>query len=226
MRRRVVAIDGPVGVGKSSVAREVARRLGIPFLETGAMYRALGLRVVEEGLDPGDAPAVEALAEATEIDLERGPDGRFRVLVDGRTVSAERIREADVSEATSRISAYPRVRRRLVDLQRRCVGPEGAVLEGRDIGSRVFPETPFKFYLDASPEVRVERRLRQLREAGRDDVPRASVEEDVRSRDRRDSTRSESPLIVDDTYTVVDTDDLDREGVVEAIVRRVEEAPR
>ncbi len=200
----IVAIDGPSGVGKTTVARRVAELLGLPYLETGAMYRTLGLKVLEAGLDPGDRAAVEALAEGLDLDLEPGDDGRVRIRLEGRPVG-ERIRSPEVSDATSKVSVYPQVRRRMVELQRDCARRRGAVLEGRDIGTKVFPETPHKFFLDAPPEVRVERRYRQLRESGRSEVSRAELEAEVVERDRRDRGRLESPLTADASYVRIDT---------------------
>lgn len=218
--RRVIAIDGPSGAGKTTVARAVAARLGVPYLETGAMYRALGLKVLEEGIDPEDRERVEALAAELDLRLERAEGGRVRILLDGRPVG-DRIRTVAVSTATSQVSVYPAVRRRMVALQRRCAAEHGIVMEGRDIGTRVFPDTPYKFFLEATPDVRVERRLRQLREAGRAEPSRASLAEEVLSRDRRDSSRSESPLTRDGGYEIIDTSVLSPDEVVERIVERV-----
>ncbi len=216
----IVAIDGPSGVGKTTVARRVAELLGLPYLETGAMYRTLGLKVLEAGVDPGDRAAVEALADELALDLEPGDDGRVRIRLEGRPVG-ERIRSPEVSDATSRVSVYPRVRRRMVELQRECGRRRGAVLEGRDIGTKVFPDTRHKFFLDAPPEVRVERRLRQLREGGRAEVSRAELEAEVVERDRRDRGRRESPLTADASYTSIDTSLASAEEVAERIVAAV-----
>jgi CMP/dCMP kinase len=219
----VVAIDGPSGVGKSTVARRLARRLGLPFLDTGAMYRAVALRVLERGVDPGDRYAVEALAERTDIGLRQGEDGSFEVLLDGSPVEP-RIRTPEVGEATSTIAAHPGVRRRLVELQRQTARRHGGVLEGRDIGTRVVPETPFKFFLDAPAEVRCRRRHQELVAAGRQ-VTLQQVCEEIASRDRRDSSRADSPLTRDPSYTFVDTSDLGVDEVVERLASRVTAQP-
>ncbi len=216
-RGLIVAIDGPVGAGKTSVARLVAERLGIPHLETGAMYRAFGLKVLESGVDPDDRAAVEALAARRDLRLEPAGSGRIGILVDGAPLG-ERIREPRIGEVTSRIAAYPGLRARLVELQRRCAAERGAVVEGRDIGTQVFPDTPHKFYLEAAADVRVERRYRQLRESGRRDVSRAEVAEDVARRDHRDTHRADSPLARDTSYLTLDTSLLTTEEVVERIV--------
>lgn len=215
----VVAIDGPSGVGKSTVARLVAEHLGIPYLETGAMYRALGLEILARKLDPVDREAVEELAEALKLEVHRRDDGSFQILLNGERLG-RRIYTLEVSEITSRTSAYPGVRRRMRELQRLCTENQGGVLEGRDIGTRVVPETPFKFFLTASPEVRAERRWLQLRDAG-DSIELEAVERDVRARDHRDSNRTDSPLHWDETYRVIDTGELSAHQVVEEILLSV-----
>jgi cytidylate kinase len=216
----IVAIDGPSGVGKSTAARRLAERLGVPFLDTGAMYRAIGLKVLESGADPLDHAAVLALSEAADVRLGRRPDGSFEVLLDGEPVES-RIRTPEVGEATSAISVYPEVRQRMVRLQREAASQFGAVLEGRDIGTRVFPETPHKFYLDARADVRFRRRFEEIRAAGRPAVY-SDVEEEISRRDQRDSTRPDSPLKMDDSYVLIDSSDLSVDEVVERMARAIE----
>jgi CMP/dCMP kinase len=215
----IVAIDGPSGVGKSTVSRRLAQRLGIPFLDTGAMYRALGLKILESGADPHDRAAVEAVTASAEVSLHRRDDGIFEVLLDGEPVEP-RIRTPEVSEATSAISAYPEVRRRMVALQQEAARHYGGVLEGRDIGTRVFPDTPHKFFLDARTDVRGQRRFDELARTGHP-ITYEQVLEEMARRDLRDSTREDSPLTRDASYTFVDASDLTVDEVVEEMARRI-----
>jgi len=216
-RKLIVAIDGPAGVGKSTTSRMVARELNIPHIDTGAMYRALGLAALREEVDTHDETALEELAERTRIDFV--PGQRSRVLLNGDDVTAL-IRTPEVSMAASDVSTVPAVRRVLVRLQQQLGHRSGGVLEGRDIGTKVFPETPFKFFLTARPEVRARRRFDEL--VGKGTSPDfATVLSETLTRDEQDSTRAESPLTYDETYTVIDTSDLAIDEVVAAIVKRV-----
>jgi cytidylate kinase len=215
-----VAIDGPAGVGKSTVARLLAARLGVPMLDTGAMYRAVALDVLERGVDPADREAVVAVAAASPVEVAAGAAG-VGIRLAGEPVEP-RIRTSEVSEATSRISTYPEVRRRMVELQRRAAERFGAVVEGRDIGTVVFPDTPHKFFLEARNEVRAERRHRDLEAAPGEAPPVEEVRRDLERRDRRDREREDSPLACDETYEVIDTSELSPEEVVERMVRAIE----
>jgi cytidylate kinase len=219
---RVIAIDGPSGAGKSTVARMVARRLDLPYLDTGAMYRAVGLRVERAGIPlPVHDPAqVARIASAASIDLSTSPEGTT-VWLDGGDVSAE-IREPRISLYASAVSAIPEVRRLLVARQREIARERGGVLEGRDIGTKVFPDTPFKFFLTAAEEVRARRRFEELGRRGTGE-PYGKVLEEMRRRDRDDSSRADSPLSLDATYVLVESDALSPQEVVERILRKVGE---
>jgi cytidylate kinase len=219
----IVAIDGPSGAGKSTVARALAARLSVPYIDTGAMYRAIGLAARSAGITlPITEPdAVAAVADSVRLGVEPGPGGT-RVSLDGRDVT-EAIREPEISRYASAVSAIPGVRRRLVREQQRMGRSGGGVMEGRDIGTKVFPETPFKFFLTASEAVRAQRRTRELAARG-SPQPYEDVLAEMGRRDRDDSSRAESPLTLDDRYMVIDSSDRDIEGVVDEMERRIRAA--
>ena len=217
----IVAIDGPSGVGKSTVSKLVASELNIPHIDTGAMYRAIGLAARRRSIDTHDQPALEALAERTKIDFLPGQPAR--VLLDGEDVTSL-LRTPDISMAASDVSAVPGVRRVLVRLQQELGRRNGGVLEGRDIGTKVFPDTPHKFFLTAKAQVRANRRYRELQEEGRP-MPLETVLAETIARDQQDSTRADSPLTYDNTYTVIDTSTLTIPQVVDEIVKRVRSVP-
>ena len=211
----IVAIDGPAGAGKSTVAKVVAKRLGYRYMDTGAMYRAVAWKVMRRGADPDDESALGGILESTEVDL--GAD--HSVMLDGVDVSGA-IRTPEVGQMASRVSGMPVVRRRMADLQR-AMGRSGCVVaEGRDMGTVVFPDAEVKVYLDASPETRARRRFREL--AGRD--PALTLEEtlaDVTRRDRRDKERAVAPLRKADDAVLIDSTTLSVDAVVEKILEAV-----
>ncbi len=193
----------------------------MPYIDTGAMYRAVGLAVRDRGvpLPLGDPAAVEAIADSIHIDLDLSCEGETRVRLDGRDVSRE-IRLPEISLYASAVSAIPAVRRRLVTSQRLLAATRGGVLEGRDIGTRVFPDTPHKFFLTAPLEVRADRRARELARLGTPQPPDV-VRAEIESRDRADSTRSDSPLTLDDRYVAVDSGRRSVEEVVDELEARI-----
>lgn len=207
----VIAIDGPAGAGKSTVGRAVADRLGVGYLDTGAMYRAVTFAVLRRGVDPRDEEGVLGVAQTVEMTV-----GEERVMVDGVDATRE-IRGREVTSAVSSVAANPAVRSLLVDAQRSwVVSRGGGVVEGRDIGTVVFPDADLKLFVTASPRVRAERRVA---EAGGDvDEMEASIIE----RDRLDSTRETSPLAVDPAAVTLDTSGLSIDEVVAAVVAEVE----
>ena len=216
----IVAIDGTSGVGKTTVARRLAEELDVPYLETGAMYRALGLKVDELGIDPADREVVEELALNLDLELRGLGGGRVEVLLEGKRLG-ERARQPRISAITSAISTYPGVRRVMVERQRAFAAASGAVVEGRDIGTKVFPDTPYKFFLQAPLETRVRRRLEQLQAAGQAGLSAAELRREVSLRDERDSTRAESPLTLNSSYQVIDTGSRSVEEVVERVLDEI-----
>jgi CMP/dCMP kinase len=205
-KRIVIAIDGPAGSGKSTLAALLARKYGYTNIETGAMYRALAFKAVEHGVPLDDGVKLAALARQSSIELVPQAEGN-RVLLDGEDVT-ERLRSAEVTEAASRVSVHPPVREWMVTSQRKMGQGGGVVMEGRDIGSKVFPDAEVKIFLDAAPEIRGTRRFLQSPAAA---APEASVLAELKARDQRDRTRADSPLaaapgavMIDSTYLTLD----------------------
>jgi len=205
-RKLVIAIDGPAGSGKSTLAALLARRYNYTNIETGAMYRALAFKAIECRVSLEDERGLAALADKSRIELVPNPEGN-RVLLDGRDVT-ERLRSQEVTDAASKVSVHPLVREWMVAAQRKMGSDGGIVMEGRDIGTKVFPEAEVKIFLDAAPEIRGTRRFQQSPVAS---THEASVVAELQARDQRDRTRANSPLapaadavMIDSTYLTLD----------------------
>jgi len=207
----IIAIDGPVASGKSTAAKGLAKRLGYRYIDTGATYRALAWKALSLGLDLQDGPALARLAKTLAITFE-GPPDALRVLVDGQDVT-EAIRAPEIDLASSVVSAHGEVREPMVSLQRSLAQEGGVVMDGRDVGTVVFPDADLKFYLDASPETRATRRFQEVSRKGRE-TTLDEVAEEVRMRDTRDVGRAVSPLQKAPDAVTIDSTDLDVEQVI------------
>jgi CMP/dCMP kinase len=204
---RVVAIDGPAASGKSSVARELAKKIGFDYVNSGAMYRAVTWHVLEHAISPADANAIAHLLETSRIDCDLDGDAS-RIMINGIDPAAH-LRDDHVNNAVSLVSSFPRVREILVAKMRAYARHGNVVMEGRDIGSIVFPETPFKFYIDASPDVRMRRRTAQ------------GQRDQIAARDHADSSRRGSPLVIAEDAHVIDSSNLNIEEVVGEIINQL-----
>jgi CMP/dCMP kinase len=216
-RKLIIAIDGPAGVGKSTIASRLARKLGYANLESGAMYRALALKAIEWDISFDDEAALTKLAHDSRIQLEPTSTGT-RVLLDGKDVT-QRVRETDVTGGASRVSVHPNVREWMVARQQELGADGGVVMEGRDIGTKVFPNADVKIFLDADPVVREQRRMQQQNLRG---TAAETTAAELRERDRRDRTRAASPLAPAKDAAIIDSTNLSEDEVL----RRVEELVR
>jgi len=217
VRKLVIAIDGPAGSGKSTIAARLAKKLGYVNLESGAMYRALALKALEQGIPLDDSDALRSLLMNAVIQLEPRQEGN-RVLLDGRDVS-QRIRESDVTIAASQVSMHPAVREIMVARQRAMGAGGGVVMEGRDIGTAVFPQADLKVFLDADARIRAERRVTQNGTHTPEEAQR--IVEDLVARDQRDRTRPVSPLVPAKDAAILDSTNLSIDEVVASVEQLV-----
>ncbi|HOK56872.1 MAG TPA: (d)CMP kinase [bacterium] len=215
MKNFVIAIDGPAGAGKSTVAKIIAKKLNFLYVDTGAMYRALTLKAMKEKIPWEDTEKIVEMAKNTKIELYNDSD-RYKVFVDGEDVSDE-IRKEDVSKNTSYIASMLKIREILWDMQRKYREKNNIVMEGRDIGSKVFPDAQLKIYLDASVDERAKRRYLQLKQMGiEEDIEK--IKKEIIERDEKDKNRKIAPLVKQDDYFYIDTTNLTIDEVVQKII--------
>jgi len=216
-----IAIDGPAGAGKSTIAKEISKRLSITYVDTGAMYRAIGLKAMRMGIDPADVRRVVPMLDGTNVSIEY-IDGVQHVFVNGEDVSGN-IRTPEVSLGASSVSAYPEVRAFLFDLQRKIAAENNVIMDGRDIGTVVLPNAQLKIFLTASPEARADRRFAELKD--KENAPSyEQVLADIIKRDHDDSTRAIAPLKQAEDAVLLDTTSLDLEQSVKAVMDLVKKA--
>lgn len=218
MKKLIVAIDGPAGAGKSTVAKRLAQELGYTYIDTGAMYRAFAWKVMQERIDLGDKKVLRRVLKETKIDLKK-EDDRLRVILDGSDVT-DRIRTPELSQMASKVSMLKAVRERMVELQRAMGRAGGVVAEGRDIGTVVFPKAEVKVYLDAGSRERARRRFEEMKGEGKEMSFKETLEE-MDERDRRDQERELAPLRKAEDAVVIDSTQLDVEAVTEKIMREI-----
>lgn len=217
-RKLIIAIDGPAGSGKTTVAKNVAEILDYLHIDSGSMYRALTLKVLKQKINLDNKGELIKLAKATKIDLEQ-IEGKFTVLLDGEDVS-DKLRTPEINKNINTIAAVPEIRKHLLEIQRTLGKNGGIVMEGRDIGTVVFPHADRKFYLDASIKERIRRRFEELSDNGRE-INLSKLEESIRTRDKKDKTRDANPLKIAEDAIVIDTTGLSIEEVTQRILRDI-----
>ncbi len=213
-----IAIDGPAGAGKSTIAKILAEKLGYLYLDTGAMYRALAYKILSNSISVNDEKKVEEILNSIKISVQY-IDGKQKTLVDGIDVS-DKIRTNEISKAASDVSRFPCVRNKMVDLQRKIAESNNLVLDGRDITSYVLPDAEFKFFLTAKPEIRADRRFKELLAKG-SDISYEKVLQDILQRDKNDSTRKLAPLKITADSKIIDSSDLNIEEVLQIFLSEI-----
>ena len=220
MKKFAVAVDGPAGSGKSTVAKEIAKALGILYIDTGAMYRTVGMACLKKGIDPTDEEAVVASLDS--LDMKIFPEaGGQRILLDGEDITS-RIRTEEIGKAASSVAAYQKVREKLVEIQQGLAKEQSVIMDGRDIGTKVLPDAEVKIYLDASVEERAKRRVGELEAQGKT-ADLAVIQEEIAQRDYQDMHRENSPLCRADDAVNVDTTGLDIPAVTEKLLALIAE---
>ena len=220
MKKFAVAVDGPAGSGKSTVAKEIAKALGILYIDTGAMYRTVGMACLKKGIDPTDEEAVVASLDS--LDMKIFPEaGGQRILLDGEDITS-RIRTEEIGKAASSVAAYQKVREKLVEIQQGLAKEQSVIMDGRDIGTKVLPDVEVKIYLDASVEERAKRRVGELEAQGKT-ADLAVIQEEIAQRDYQDMHRENSPLCRADDAVNVDTTGLDIPAVTEKLLALIAE---
>lgn len=213
---RKIAIDGPAGAGKSTIARKVADRLGFIYIDTGAMYRTVALNILRCGENPEDEVGSSRALKYTDIVLEN-EKGNQKIILNGEDVT-EQIRTVEVGKAASLSSRYSAVRKKLTEMQRKIASEKNVVMDGRDIGTTVLPDADLKIYLTASAEIRAKRRMHQLEEQGETNLDLTRIEEEIRARDRQDMEREISPLRRAEDAILIDSSDMTLDEVEDAII--------
>ncbi len=220
MKKFAVAVDGPAGSGKSTVAKEIAKALGILYIDTGAMYRTVGMACLKKGIDPADEGAV--VASLDDLDMKIFPEaGGQRILLDGEDITS-RIRIEEIGKAASSVAAYQKVREKLVEIQQELAKEQSVIMDGRDIGTKVLPDAEVKIYLDASVEERAKRRVGELEAQGKT-ADLEIIREEIAHRDYQDMHRENSPLCRAEDAVNVDTTGLDIPAVTEKLLALIAE---
>lgn len=220
MKKFAVAVDGPAGSGKSTVAKEIAKALGILYIDTGAMYRTVGMACLKKGIDPANESAV--VASLDDLDMKIFPEaGGQRILLDGEDITS-RIRTEEIGKAASSVAAYQKVREKLVEIQQGLAKEQSVIMDGRDIGTKVLPDAEVKIYLDASVEERAKRRVGELEAQGKT-ADLETIREEIAQRDYQDMHRENSPLCRADDAVNVDTTGLDIPAVTEKLLALIAE---